>query len=323
MNDHQPLGLGIIGTGLAIEKLHWPALRQMPGASGDGVRGHLARQRREVLRVQRRAHGPAYGSDYAEMLGARRRRRGAHRAADSTAVPGRAGRAGGGQARAVREAGRRQRGSRAVTSWPSRREFPTRKILIAENFFYRPEVLLARSLLDDGAIGRLHLMTWRQVLYVVPREGAFASTPWRIAPQYRGGPQLDAGVHHIAQIRMLCGDIQDVQAFVQYANPTTGGPTDMTLNMHFVSQAIGSYVGRARGRPAAGRNQRHAAVRYTRACSRWATGASVCCPPTGRRQEHAVESDNGYFNQLQNFYDAIVYDEPIVGTIAQSLPTCW
>jgi hypothetical protein len=38
----------------------------------------------------------------------------------------------------------------------------------------------------------------------------------------------------------------------------------------------------------------------------------------GTTHDHHVESDNGYFNQWVNFYEAIVYDEPIVGTIAQS-----
>ena len=136
-------------------------------------------------------------------------------------------------------------------------------------------------------------------------------------PQYRGGPQLDGGIHHIAQIRTLCGDMQDVQAFVQYANPTTGGPTDMTLNIHFVSQAIGSYVGAHIATPL---------LEETNEMRLYGSEGVLAVAEKRLRlmradaaaQEYAVETDNGYFNQWQNFYNAIVDDESIVGTVAQS-----
>jgi len=38
-------------------------------------------------------------------------------------------------------------------------------------------------------------------------------------------------VHHIAQIRMLMGEIAVVHAFAQSANPTMGGPSDLVVNL--------------------------------------------------------------------------------------------
>src|SRR6185437_826308 len=38
----------------------------------------------------------------------------------------------------------------------------------------------------------------------------------------------------------------------------------------------------------------------------------------GSQEEHTFETDGGYYNQFLNFYEAIVHDEPIVGTIEQS-----
>ena len=80
---------------------------------------------------------------------------------------------------------------------------PQQRLLIAENFFYRDDLRLARSLLDLGAAGRVNVMAWRQAGQYVPRAGSFSSTPWRQRPQYRGGPHLDGGVHMIAQLRLL------------------------------------------------------------------------------------------------------------------------
>jgi predicted dehydrogenase len=198
--------------------------------------------------------------------------------------------------------------------------FAGQKILVAENFLYRDDLRLARSLLDADAIGRLHLMSWRLVLQTVPREGSFASTPWRWAPQYRGGPLLDADVHHVAQMRLLCGDIQELHAFIQYANPRMGGPSDLVLNVHFVSHAIGNFTAAHLALPSfdepnamrlygadgvlivGGRGDR--GVRIQRA--------------DGTREAYTVECDNGYYNEWLNFYEAIVFDEPIIGTIAQS-----
>ena len=40
--------------------------------------------------------------------------------------------------------------------------------------------------------------------------------------------------------------------------------------------------------------------------------------PNGATEEYAVQSDFGTYNEWLNFYEAIVDDAPIVGTIAQS-----
>jgi predicted dehydrogenase len=136
-------------------------------------------------------------------------------------------------------------------------------------------------------------------------------------PHYRAGPQLDAGVHHIAQIRMLCGDVQELQAYIQYANPTLGGPSDMTLNLHFASHAIGNYVGAHLPIPVSA--EPNDMRLYGASGSLRITNREVRLTRVdGGSTQYVVESDGGYYNQLLNFYDAVVYDEPIVGTVAQS-----
>src|SRR5699024_1134169 len=106
---------------------------------------------------------------------------------------------------------------------------------------YRDDVRLAKSLIEQGSIGNAHMMSARQAATMLPREGEFSSTPWRMEGNYDGGVHLDGGVHQMAQIRMLMGDVARLAAEVYDANPLYAGPSDLIMSMRFVSGAIGSY----------------------------------------------------------------------------------
>jgi predicted dehydrogenase len=200
-------------------------------------------------------------------------------------------------------------------------QFPDRKVLIGENHFYRDDLRFLRTQLDQGAIGRVHLTAIHGISQAEPSLGSYSGTRWRQTPQYRGGFHLDGGVHFIAQMRFLCGDIQSLQAYVHYANPTMGGPSDLTLNVQFVDQGIGSYVAAylavpTPGEPNAMRLYGSDGVAVAAAAHH---GRTVRLhrhnQPT---EEHVFETDGGYYNQFVNFHEAIVYDEPIASDIAQS-----
>jgi predicted dehydrogenase len=152
-----PIRLGLIGTGLAVEKLHWPALRGLA-------------DRYEVT---------AFTDSSAEQ---------SRRFADYSGV---------GPARVAAD--------RAAAFLALAAGHPDRTFVVGENFFYRDDLRYARALLD-------------------------------------GGVHLDVGVHHIAQIRLLCGDIARVHGAVQAANSTIDAPSDLALNLVFTGGAIGNYT---------------------------------------------------------------------------------
>lgn len=308
--------LGIIGTGLAIKKLHWPALRQLPDRfTIAGFANHTRPPAQEFAELAGLSMA-GYHADYHALL----QRDDVEAVLVALPIPllypvTRAALEAGKHVLCEKPTGSTLEQAREFLALAD--QFPDRKVLIGENFFYRDDLRLARSLLDASAIGRTHLMAWRVVSQLTPREGQFTSTPWRQAPHYRGGPHLDAGVHHIAQIRLLCGDVQELQGYVQYANPTMGGPSDLALNVHFVSHAIGSYVAGHLPIPVPGETN-EMRLYGTDAIMALADRKVRLLRPDGGVAEHAVETDGGYYNQLLNFYDAVVYDEPIIGTIAQS-----
>jgi predicted dehydrogenase len=313
----RPIRLGIIGTGLAVEQLHWPALRQMPERFTVIAFANHTRPKAERFAADSGASMRDYHADYRDLL----RRDDVEAVLIALPIPlnyavTRESLAAGKHVICEKPAGANLSEGRAFLALED--AFPDRRVLIAENFFYRDDLRLARLLLDEGAIGRLHLMSWRHLSHLVPRAGTFTSTPWRHRPAYQGGPHLDAGVHHAAQIRLLCGEVDRIHGEVQDANTTHGGPSDLTLTLRFASGAIGSYTAAypelaVPPEPNEMRLYGDAAVMVV------ASRRVALHRPGGVTEEYRLEeSDGGYSNEFLNFYDAIVHDEAVVGTIEQS-----
>ncbi|MGH2354149.1 MAG: Gfo/Idh/MocA family protein [Chloroflexota bacterium] len=309
--------LGVIGTGLAVEKLHWPALQQMPDRFQIVAFADHTRAQGERFAAYSGASLDDYYGDYHDLL----RRDDVEAVLISLPIP-----LSLPVTRACLQAGKHvicekppganlEQGQEFLAL---AEQYPDRKLLVAENFFYRDDLRLARSLLDDGAIGRVNVMAWRLAFHFVPREGSFSSTPWRQQPQYRGGPHLDGGVHYIAQIRLLCGDVERLHGDVQHANPTMGGPSDLILNVRFVSGAIGSYsaVHSPIPVPPGGNEMRLYGSEAVMTIGR--RRIEIYRPDRSVEAHHVEGGDGGYYNEFRNFYDAVVHDEPIVGTVAQS-----
>jgi len=211
VNRSEPIRLGLIGTGLAVEKLHWPALRRMPDryvvtALADSSAEQAARFASAAGLTE-----AARSTDHHALLA----RDDVDAVLVSVPIPALYGiaadaLAAGKHLLCEKPTGTGEEQAEAFLALPA--AHPDRVIMVGENYFYRDDLRHARALLDDGVIGKPHLMSWRRAGQMLPREGRFAGTTWRQRPQYRGGVHLDAGVHDIAQIRMLCGDALQVHA---------------------------------------------------------------------------------------------------------------
>jgi len=84
---------------------------------------------------------------------------------------------------------------------------------VAENYRYIPSIVKASEAVKAGRIGRILLSQFNQRGYV-PLDGKYYNTDWRKIPDYQGGFLLDGGVHFIALIRAVVGDIKQVSAQV-------------------------------------------------------------------------------------------------------------
>jgi predicted dehydrogenase len=317
-----PIRLGLIGTGLAVEKLHWPALRGLSDrfvvtAFTDSAAGQ-SRRFAEYSRTD-----PALATaDRAALLA----RDDVDAVLISVPIPllyevARDALAAGKDVLCEKPAGVDAEQAAAFLALAA--GHPDRTFMVGENHFYRDDLRFARALLDGGVIGRLHLMAWRYAVRSVPRAGGFTGTPWRQRPQYRGGVHLDAGVHHIAQIRLLCGDIARVHGAVQAANSTIDAPSDLALTLVFTGGAIGSYTASYLELPVP--PEPNDMRLYGTAGVLVLAGSDAERRVTRSSADATTHTtvfrgiDNGYRAELLDFADAVQFGVRPVGSVAQSV----
>ncbi|MBE8521139.1 Gfo/Idh/MocA family oxidoreductase [Amycolatopsis sp. H6(2020)] len=317
-----PIRLGLIGIGLAVEKLHWPALRGLADRFAvTAFTDPSAEQRRRFTGYS--GTDPARAAaDRAALLA----REDVDAVLISVPIPqlyevACDALAAGKDVLCEKPAGVDAEQAAAFLALAA--GHPDRTFMVGENHFYRDDLRYARALLDDGAIGRLHLMAWRHAVRSVPRAGGFTSTPWRHRPQYRGGVHLDAGVHHIAQIRLLCGEIARLHAAVQTANSTIDAPSDLALNLVFTGGAIGNYTASYIEIPVP--PEPNDMRLYGTEGVLVLAGAE----PERRVTRSSTEAithttvfrgiDNGYRAELVDFADAVQFGVRPVGSVAQSV----
>lgn len=326
---YRPIRIGAIGTGLAMDRLHWPAIRRLPGhlrvvafAEPDD---HAASRFMLAtgLGTDARYH------DYRALL----------RRDDLDAVvvllpigmlldAARASLEAGLHVFCEKPPGGDLAGAAEFLALEARH--PQRVLFIAENFFYRDDLRLARGAIDDGRLGRVHSVAWRVSGQYVPREGTFSSTPWRHAPSYRGGTHLDGGIHLMAAMRLLLGDPTRVHGLVQHANSRMGGPSTFLLHMTFVNGAVASYTAIHPEIPLPPDESTlriygdDATMVLTPAYAQERRGFTIF-PARGPAEEvRASRSsggilDGGYLNEWIDFADAIRTGSAYVGTVAQSV----
>lgn len=320
-NEKQPgytIRLGIIGTGLAVEKLHWPALKRMTDRYQVVAFADIDRDHAEHFARYSGTSMDGYTADYHELL----RRDDVDAVLISLPIPlnypvTRDSLEAGKNVICEKPTGANAADADAFVDLVD--SYPDRTVQIAENWFYRDDLRFTRSLLDDNVIGRVHLVSWRTVSQLVPQEGEFSITPWRHQAEYVGGPHLDGGVHHIAQMRFLCGDADRLSGEIQDANSIFAGPSNLVLNLRLVSGAAASYTAAYPEIAVPGESNDMRLYGSEGVMSVGRDGTRVYRPDGSVEHWKVEKFDGGYYNEFLNFHEAVVGDAPLIGTIAQSV----
>lgn len=88
---------------------------------------------------------------------------------------------------------------------------PEQVFMVAEQAQYWPDIVKARELIDDGAIG--DVVTARACFYDPQVIDPDAPRPWRFElARAGGGIAIDGGAHWIRPLRMMLGEIDEVVA---------------------------------------------------------------------------------------------------------------
>lgn len=312
-----PIRLGLIGTGLATEYLHWPALKQLTDLFQPVAFANHTRPKAEAFANYAGLSMDDYYADYHDLLA----RSDVDAVLISLPIPlnlpvTTAALEAGKHVICEKPTGKDEAEARAFIELE--KKYPNHVILITENCFYRDDARLARALIDDGAIGRLHLLSWRTVSQLVPKDRTFSSTPWRHEPGYVGGPHIDAGVHHIALIRLLAGDVSRVYGELQDANSTHGGPSDLVTTLKFVSGAIGSYTAGYPELEIPPDNGRLRLYGTEGVLSFGHRQFTLHRPGEDTLEYHIAQTDGGHFNCFVNFGEAIHHRARVIGTVTQT-----
>jgi len=309
--------LGIIGTGLAVKKLHWPAMIRMADRFVVAAFANRTRATAEEFAALAGLPMDNYVSDYHALL----RRDDIEAVLVCVPIPQLLSitqdcLAAGKHVLCEKPPGADLAEARQFLALQD--QYPLQKIMMTENFFYRDDLRLARSLVEKGAIGRPQLLLDRWVHQLVPTPGEYSGTPWRYKPEYRGGPLLDGGVHSIATIRLLGGDITRLYARTERINATMDAPSALAMTCEFAGGASGNCVWGFLGNPVLdeAREMRLYGGEGALVSSR---GKVRLIRADGSLEEHRVEpTESGHYNMFLNFHDAVVHDEPMVATVRQS-----
>ncbi|MCX5735649.1 MAG: Gfo/Idh/MocA family oxidoreductase [candidate division NC10 bacterium] len=319
LSSVRPIRLGIIGTGLAVKRLHWPVLRQMPDRFTIAGFANRTRATAEGFAAMADLSMDAYVADYQALL----------RRADIetvlVCVPivqlltiTRDSLAAGKHVICEKPPGVDLSEARQFLALEA--QYPGRRLMMTENFFYRDDLRLARARLDAGDIGHPRLLVEHWVEQMVPTPGEFSSTPWRYRdPAHRGGPLLDAGVHSVATMRLLGGDITRVSARTEWVNGTMQAPSALVMTFNLANQTSGNCVWGFVGTPAVDevRNTRIYGTEGTLIVTR---GQVRCVHADGTMEDDRIEPlDTGHYNMFLDFYDALVHGGSVVATVRQGV----
>ncbi len=110
--------------------------------------------------------------------------------------------------------------------------------MVAENTQYWPEVLVAKRVLDDGAIG--DVVTARGSFAIPPIEMFYGGDrPWRCDNSAAGGGiVIDAAPHWIRPLRMLLGEVEEVIGALGRPYPAMQGESLVRSLLRFRSGVV-------------------------------------------------------------------------------------
>ena len=216
MKNNQVINLGFIGTGIAANQLHWPALEKLTDRFK--VYGVSNRTRQKAEAFAKLTHATIIYDDAPQLI--------LDENIDAViiAAPIESNYDFVCQAIAANkhvfvEKPLASKLSDAYKLVELERKY-TKATFLAENFRYHAAFHdIARSI-HEGKIGKVISFTWNSFNKLVP--GDKYATQWRLNNQYPGGYVMDGGIHNVAAIRLIFGELKESYSKTCSINPEIG-----------------------------------------------------------------------------------------------------
>ncbi len=189
------------------------------------------------------------------------------------------------------------------------------KIMIAENYRYNEENNKIRDIINQGKIGDV-IYFIRNNINCFPCEmdkDTYAGTEWRQHPEFPGGAFLDAALHDIAALRHIFGAVECVQAFGKPQKEDFNPYKSVNTNLLFKSGVTGYFTyfpsGMEPQRPLVG--FRIFGTKGEIYLEEKTCGIINIAYYNGTSEQVEYTPEMGYYNELMNFYNALNGTEQI------------
>ncbi len=107
---------------------------------------------------------------------------------------------------------------------------------VAENWRFKKTAQMVEDIVASGVLGEIRFADFTYLSFQKPD-----NLRWRSSPTYAGGHMLDFGVHFIALLRKIVGEIDEVSASVSQRVPYLPPADSVTAILSFASGAEGAY----------------------------------------------------------------------------------
>ena len=308
--------LGIIGTGMALERLHWPALQQLQDKYEIRALCNRTREKAEKFAQKINLSNDNIYDDYNQML-----KRDDLDAIDLM-VPIEDN---FDVAEAVVKADKNLiaekplaatlKGAKKLLNLHRKHDV---KIMVAENYRYNEEVNIIRDLVQQNKIGEVVYFIKNKIVDFESemKKDTFAATEWRQHPEYSGGTFLDASIHDLASFRHIFGSVNKVFGMGKPQQEDFSPYMSINSQILFDNGIIGHYSyysdGKETQKPLIGFRifgSEGEIYLEEKKC-----GVINVSYKDGKSEQIKYQPEKGYYNELLNFYNALMGKEKIAVT---------
>mgnify|MGYP000152860204 CR=1 FL=1 len=112
------------------------------------------------------------------------------------------------------------------------------QFLVGHHRAYSPLMTEAQRLIRENYLGDIVAVTGCALFY--KPDSYFEAAPWRT--QLGGGPILINMIHEVHSLRMLCGEITQVQALSSHQRRGNDVEDTVAINLRFANGALGTFI---------------------------------------------------------------------------------
>lgn len=194
------------------------------------------------------------------------------------------------------------------------------RILVAENFRHDEENNIIKQLIADRKLGepiyfiKNYIINFPELM----KEDGFSAKEWRQHPNFKLGLFLDNCVHELASIRYIFGGVEKLCAFGEGTDKEYTPYTSIQTLLKFQCGANGYFSFWCEGS-----EKQKPKIGFRIFCTNGSIyledkycGCIEVHHNNGKEEKIAFTPRQGYYNEFLNFYNAIVKDERIKTTPA-------